>query len=164
VAAQAGPDGDGDAPEDATGGEDGPDSLNPEPSAIEGEIVHALKRHRRREQWLREEKIRSVMQATGRLRCEVPRCGFDFVEVYGEIGEGFAHVHHLRPLGDLSEPSATTLSDLAIVCPNCHAMIHRGGTVRPIEGLIKGKCRPLDGHARQVGAKETEIGVIRRND
>jgi hypothetical protein len=119
--------------------EDLGDSLNPEPSAIEGEIVQAMIQHRRREQRLREERIQQVKEATGRLRCEVPGCGFDFFEVYGEIGDGFAHVHHLQPLGDRSEPSQTRLSDLAIVCANCHAMIHRGGTVRPLEGLIRGQ-------------------------
>jgi 5-methylcytosine-specific restriction protein A len=28
------------------------------------------------------------------------------------------------------------LKDLAIVCANCHAMIHRNGECRPLEGLI----------------------------
>jgi 5-methylcytosine-specific restriction protein A len=28
------------------------------------------------------------------------------------------------------------LADLAIVCPNCHAMIHRGGKCRSLESLI----------------------------
>ncbi|WP_422110022.1 hypothetical protein [Bradyrhizobium elkanii] len=28
------------------------------------------------------------------------------------------------------------LKDLAIVCANCHAMIHTGGQCRPLEGLI----------------------------
>jgi hypothetical protein len=119
--------------------EDPGDSLNPEPSAIEGEIVHAMVGHRRREQRLRDEKIRQVREATGRLRCEVDGCGFDFFEVYGETGEGFAHVHHLQPLGGRPKPSQTDLSDLKIVCANCHAMIHRGGGSRPLEGLIKRK-------------------------
>jgi len=117
-------------------GIDAGDSLNPEPSAIEGEILHAMRQHRRREQRLRDEKIRQVVQSTGRLRCEVPGCGFDFFEVYGEIGEGFAHVHHLQPLADRLGPSQTKTSDLAIVCANCHAMIHRGDGTRPLESLI----------------------------
>ncbi len=113
------------------------DSLNPEEGAIEGEIILALIRHRRREHRLRVQKLQQTRNATGQLRCEVPGCGFDFFEAYGEIGEGFAHVHHLQPLGGRTEPSRTDLTDLAIVCANCHAMIHRGGEVRPLEGLIR---------------------------
>jgi len=131
-------DDDSDDDEHLDGDENGEpvDSLNPELSGVEGDIVYAMRRHRRREQRLRDEKIKAVLEATGRLRCEVPGCGFDFLEVYGEIGEGFAHMHHLKPLGDRSEPSETKLDDLAIVCANCHAMVHRGGTTRPLEGLI----------------------------
>jgi predicted HNH restriction endonuclease len=32
-------------------------------------------------------------------RCFV--CGFDFGQVYGEIGSGFIHVHHLKPLSEI---------------------------------------------------------------
>lgn len=120
-------------------GEDPGDSLNPEASAMEGGIVHAMRRHRLRESALRDKKIQSVLSASGgRLRCEVPGCGFDYFEVYGELGREFAHVHHKNPLGDRSAPSETKLSELAIVCANCHAMIHRRGQCRRMEGLIPG--------------------------
>ena len=106
-------------------------------SAMEGEPRIAMIRHRRREQKLRAAKVQAALKAgDGRLRCEVPGCGFDFLEVYGEPGREFAHVHHLKPLGDRTTPSATKLSDLVIVCVNCHAMIHRGGACRPLEQLI----------------------------
>ena len=73
----------------------------------------------------------------GRLLCEVPRCHFDFVAKYGQLGEGFAHVHHLVPLATLpDEGSAMKLEDLAVVCPNCHAMIHREGECRDMNKLI----------------------------
>ena len=105
---------------------------------FEGELRSAYRRHRQREQKLRKAKIRQEMQANGgRLRCTVPHCNFDFVERYGEIGVGFAHVHHLKPLHDRTVPSRTKLADLAIVCPNCHAMIHQGGECRDMETLIK---------------------------
>ncbi len=61
----------------------------------------------------------------GRLRCE--SCHFDFEITYGDIGANFIHVHHKDPLGDrqlarLVEPTR----DLVPLCPNCHAMTHRG--------------------------------------
>ena len=53
-------------------------------------------------------------------------CGFDFALTYGEIGEGFIEVHHIEPVsgiapGTIIDPG----KDLAPVCPNCHAMLHR---------------------------------------
>lgn len=106
-------------------------------SLLEGEQRQAMVRHRKRERLLREKKIASVLRKNGCLKCEVPGCGFDFFEVYGEIGQHFAHVHHLLRLTDRANPALTRLSDLAIVCPNCHAMIHRGGENRPLEGLLR---------------------------
>ena len=64
-------------------------------------------------------------QHGGRLICSV--CDFDFFQVYGEIGKNFIHVHHLDPLAESKgERSIFPIHDLVPVCPNCHAMIHRG--------------------------------------
>jgi 5-methylcytosine-specific restriction protein A len=53
-------------------------------------------------------------------------CGFDFGAAYGEIGEGFIHVHHRQPLADSEEEyDVDPVADLRPVCPNCHAMLHR---------------------------------------
>ncbi len=113
------------------------DRLNVEPSAMEGEIIESVQRRRRREQKLREDKIQEVLSTTCRLSCEVPGCGFDFLEVYGERGRGFAHVHHKKSLGMRSGPSETRLRDLMIVCANCHTMIHRGNELTSLDGLIQ---------------------------
>jgi 5-methylcytosine-specific restriction protein A len=52
-------------------------------------------------------------------------CGFNFEKVYGEIGQGFIHVHHLIPLSKINqEYEIDPIKDLRPVCPNCHAMIH----------------------------------------
>jgi 5-methylcytosine-specific restriction protein A len=53
-------------------------------------------------------------------------CGFSFEQHFGDIGKGFIHVHHLRPLGNIGENyEVDPVTDLIPVCPNCHAMIHR---------------------------------------
>lgn len=106
-----------------------------EPGALEGELRVALSRHRARKRWLRDEKIAQVKGANGgRLPCQT--CGFDFFEVYGEIGRDYAQVHHLKPLSDRTKPSLTKLSDLAVLCANCHVMVHRGGQVRALDILF----------------------------
>ncbi|MGC4092943.1 MAG: HNH endonuclease [Polyangiaceae bacterium] len=68
------------------------------------------------------------------LSCVV--CGFNFSRVYGSLGEGFIHVHHLRQLKEVGtaymvDPAA----DLRPVCPNCHAMIHRRNPSLSIEDV-----------------------------
>ena len=53
-------------------------------------------------------------------------CGMDFGKKYGKIGDGFIHVHHLKPLHSIGEEYIVDYkNDLIPVCPNCHAMIHR---------------------------------------
>lgn len=109
--------------------------------AFEGSLQRLFVIHRKREAKLRAAKIRQALeQGSGHLRCEVPGCSFDFLETYGEIGRNYAVVHHRKPLASLSSAgSKTSLDDLAVVCPNCHAMIHRDGQCRPIASLLKVK-------------------------
>lgn len=106
--------------------------------AFEGEERIRFVRHRKREGKFRARKIQSTLERNGgRLRCEVPSCGFDFFQRYGALGAGYAHVHHDRPLS--SAPTQGTkfkLTELKVVCANCHAMIHRGGQCRSLSGLI----------------------------
>ncbi len=65
--------------------------------------------------------------------CQI--CGFDFEKIYGVRGKEFIHVHHIVPLSQIkSEYELKPLEDLIPVCPNCHAMLHRGGhTMLPDE-------------------------------
>lgn len=52
-------------------------------------------------------------------------CGFDFENIYGKIGTGFIHVHHINQISDIGkEYEVDPTKDLIPVCPNCHAMIH----------------------------------------
>ena len=61
-------------------------------------------------------------------------CEFDFQQRYGGRGKGFIHVHHLLPLSLISaEYVVDPESDLRPVCPNCHAMLHRGELITPDE-------------------------------
>lgn len=53
-------------------------------------------------------------------------CKFNFEKVFGKIGKGFIHVHHLISLSEINqEYEVDPIEDLRPVCPNCHAMIHR---------------------------------------
>lgn len=57
------------------------------------------------------------------FRCAV--CNVSFEECYGNIGKGFIHVHHKKPLATCRKPYRINPErDLVPVCPNCHAMLH----------------------------------------
>lgn len=63
-------------------------------------------------------------------------CGFHFQYFYGELGKGYIHVHHLKPLAEIGEEyKVDPIVDLRPVCPNCHAMLHRRKPVLSIEEL-----------------------------
>lgn len=63
-------------------------------------------------------------------------CGFNFEKSYGEIGQGFIHVHHLIPLSKINqEYEIEPIKDLRPVCPNCHAMIHQKNPPYTIEQI-----------------------------
>jgi hypothetical protein len=98
--------------------------------------------HRKREAKLRKQKIREALRVNGALACEVPNCGFNFAKRYGKLGNEYAQVHHKKPLSSAPRQGRTiTLNDLAIVCANCHAMIHRYGKCRPLHALIRKSAR-----------------------
>jgi len=68
------------------------------------------------------------------LNCHI--CGFNFQKVYGDLGIGFIHVHHLKPLSELnSKYELNPIKDLRPVCPNCHAIIHKRKPPYSIEEL-----------------------------
>lgn len=74
----------------------------------------------------------------GRLYCE--GCGFDFEAKYGKRGKEYIEAHHRVPLGTLSGvPQLLTISDLAMVCANCHRMLHRNPwiSVETLRTLLK---------------------------
>ncbi|MBD2078397.1 HNH endonuclease [Leptolyngbya sp. FACHB-17] len=82
----------------------------------------------------RNPKARRNCIAHHGLNCSV--CGFNFKQFYGELGEGYIHVHHLKPLSEIGEEyELDPIEDLRPVCPNCHAMLHRSKSVSTIGSL-----------------------------
>jgi hypothetical protein len=71
-----------------------------------------------------------VRAAKERLSYTCQVCGFDFAATYGLIGEHYVECHHMKPLSERPEEEqldgATTSADeVAVVCANCHRMLHR---------------------------------------
>ena len=72
----------------------------------------------------RDPKAREICLKAKGYSCSV--CGMNFEDVYGKLGKHFIHVHHLKPLSSNGEYELDPVKDLIPVCPNCHAMLHRG--------------------------------------
>ena len=110
-----------------------PDEL-PEPEGAtfpEGAVERVLVNRYERNPRAREACIR--YHGT---RCTV--CSLDFSERYGEIGNGFIHVHHVRPIsGPGSKKRVNPRDDLVPVCPNCHAMLHRTNPPMDVQELSR---------------------------
>ena len=71
---------------------------------------------------MRIAKVSIFEKAYGRIFCE--NCTFDFEAKYGERGKGFIEVHHALPLAAILPNTITSLSDLMLLCANCHRMVH----------------------------------------
>ncbi len=87
----------------------------------------------------RSRKAREACTRHHGNRCAV--CNFDFITIYGQIGSGFIHVHHLKPLSEVGgEYVLDPVNDLSPVCPNCHAMLHRREppfTIEELKAIIR---------------------------
>lgn len=101
----------------------------------EGQVLLKLHRFRERDKRLVKKKKETVLKMSGKLSCEA--CNFDFKEVYGNLGDGFIECHHLIPLASYKMSKETQLADLAILCSNCHRMIHKTENISNIEEFKK---------------------------
>lgn len=106
-------------------GRPAPDPIQPDLKDLSLEEIRRYRYHRRIE---RNSRLASEAKRIHGYRCQV--CRFDFEERYGELGHEYIEAHHLTPLADLPIGRALRLSprdDFAVVCANCHGMIHRKG-------------------------------------
>jgi 5-methylcytosine-specific restriction enzyme A len=102
-------------------------------SVMEGQVLYKLHKVRERSLKIVIQKKKHSLLTLGHLECEA--CIFDFHDFYGEIGEGYIECHHRTPLSDLKMESKTRLDDLALVCANCHRMLHRSSHLLTVEEL-----------------------------
>ncbi len=91
--------------------------------ATEGQPLMRAHLARERSSILVEAKRRAFRSEHGMLRCEV--CCVKESEFPSELSAACFEVHHLCPLSSLGGAAVTRLSDLAVVCANCHRMLHR---------------------------------------
>lgn len=86
-------------------------------SALEGQLTEISTSRRGRNATLR----RQAISRSGGY-CEA--CGTDFGALLGGRGWRVLQVHHIKQLSARDRPTWSQLADLAVVCANCHLLIH----------------------------------------
>lgn len=113
------------------------DNIYEEKEYVEGKEHYRLHRYRERDAGLTREAKKRFMLTYGELFCEA--CGLNFEKLYGERGQGFIEAHHTKPISEMVEGEVTRIEDIAMLCSNCHRMIHRSPliTVEELRILVK---------------------------
>lgn len=86
-------------------------------SDMEGSLREVLTMQRHRSRRLRD-------LALGEAEGTCSACQVDFSAIAGGIGLRVLQVHHTNPLAASRGSRPTGLKDLAVVCANCHLMLH----------------------------------------
>ena len=100
-------------------------TMGEEEEVLAGIGLEDLRRIRQHKRLERNRKLAEAAKKYHGHNCQV--CGFNFQAVYGILGKGFIEAHHLRSLSKL-KGTVVELDpriDFAVLCPNCHRMIHR---------------------------------------
>ena len=105
----------------------------------EGKILYRMHRYYERNSGVVRKKKKEAA-LNGPLKCCV--CNFDFGERYGELGKGYIECHHTVPVSQLSGVK-TKVTDLVLVCSNCHKMLHRRRpwlNIYELKDILKGEA------------------------
>lgn len=106
----------------------------------EGKIVERIHKTRERNPKVIAKAKEQYRVRTGTLTCQA--CGFDFEKTYGKIGKDFIEGHHIVPVSEMKEGHVTRPEDIALLCANCHRMIHIKRpwlTLKNLKSLLKKK-------------------------
>lgn len=88
----------------------------------EGMPGYAIHRKIERNSKLAQRVKQKRLNETGDLSCEV--CGFSFLHFYGQLGKPYIEAHHTIPISTYKRQQITSTSEIALVCANCHRMLH----------------------------------------
>lgn len=110
----------------------------------EGYTIEKVVREKKRDPRLRKLKLLEFSNKNGRIYCEC--CGLNFEDKYGAFGgENFVEVHHdNRMVSEMCDGDTTELDDLAVVCCNCHEVIHRNNiSVKILKEFFENRRRSV---------------------
>jgi hypothetical protein len=106
-----------------------------EPSAFEGLRTEAVTYKQGRSRALRDD-------ASAKANGTCDACAVDYSALLEGKGVRVLQVHHRKQLAATDRPRLTKLSDLAVVCANCHMLIHmdpkRAFSVEKLRAMLRG--------------------------
>ena len=92
--------------------------------------------------YIRHKKIERNAKAAKAAKAELgfncQGCGLNFKNIYGDAGDGYIEAHHLIPLHTLDEGASVRMNvknDFAVLCSNCHTIVHRAQPMLSIPEL-----------------------------
>jgi 5-methylcytosine-specific restriction protein A len=98
------------------------DDEDEDEEAEEGKILTRVHRARERKREIIKKLKARAFKKHGHLACEA--CEFVFARRYGERGSDFIECHHTIPVSELKPGQKTKITDLVLLCANCHRMVH----------------------------------------
>jgi predicted HNH restriction endonuclease len=101
----------------------------------EGKVVERTHKTRERNTQVIQIAKKNFKRKHGRLFCQI--CGFDFEKAYGKVGKDFIEGHHTIAVSDMTAEHKTKPADIAILCSNCHRMVHKKRPWLTMQELIK---------------------------
>lgn len=102
---------------------------------------------KKQRQYVRHSRIERNSSAAKKVKQQLGvicmGCGFNFRRIYGERGIDYIEAHHLIPLHELPVGKSVSMDpkkDFAVLCANCHRMVHRKKPMLTLQELqnIKG--------------------------
>lgn len=102
----------------------------------EGATIEERRRYRQHRKIERSPKAAKRAKEVHGTVCQ--GCALDFGVIYGPVGNGYIEAHHLTPLSELPEDVPVSLdpkADFAVLCANCHRMVHRKNGPRTVDAL-----------------------------
>lgn len=102
------------------------------PEGRKKNVIHVT---RERNPRLRQIAINNFLAKHKRLYCEA--CTFDFEKTYGDIGRNFIECHHTIPVSKMQPGHKTKPEDIALLCSNCHRIVHKSKDWLTLEQLKK---------------------------
>jgi 5-methylcytosine-specific restriction enzyme A len=98
--------------------------------------LEQAKRYRQHRAIERQPKHSKLVKKKLGTRCM--GCLFELRELYGPVAAGFIEAHHLIPLSNLDDDTVIRFDPerhFAVLCPNCHRIIHRMDDCSDIDAL-----------------------------
>lgn len=103
------------------------------------EYAEGLRYSKERHFWTRNPTLARRAKEHYGMACQA--CGFKFASAYGKLGEGYIECHHLNPVSDRperewAESVRTALTEVRVLCANCHRVVHRTRPALSLEALM----------------------------